>query len=228
MNGFTSLQEFYQSYIDPTQNPGPQGKVIGLNGLPGTGTQDIRLGNFIVGPQYNVPTQFPTVDPPAGATPVFRSDDATKQVVYTPSINDFNNADLYAGIRFGKFQIVPNSGLNENNDFALLRFSDVLLMKAEALWRKNPADATALALVNQVRARAGVSPLASLTADNILAERGRELFAEGHRRNDQIRFGKFDRAWGLKPYVDDPHYNLFPIPSPQLGANPNLKQNPGY
>ncbi len=66
-----------------------------------------------------------------------------------------------------------------------------LLMKAELLWRTGGDLGTALSLVNEVRTRAGVEPLTELTADNLLAERGRELFAEGHRRNDMIRFGKY-------------------------------------
>lgn len=225
-NGFTSIQEFYNSFIDSVQNPGPTGPVIADDGSSTRGTQDIRLGSFIVGPQYNVPTQFPNLTPPPGSTALIGS--TAVQVVYTPFVNDINASDLYDGARLGKWQIQPGQGENANNDFAVLRVSDVMLMKAEALWRENAGDPTALALVNQVRVRAGVAPFASLTAANILAERGRELFGEGHRRTDQIRFGQYDRPWGLKPTTDDPHYNLFPIPSAQLGANPNLKQNPGY
>ena len=53
-NGFASIQEFYNSYIDPVQNPGPQGQVVGTDpaGDSVTGTLDKRLVNFLVGPQY--------------------------------------------------------------------------------------------------------------------------------------------------------------------------------
>jgi hypothetical protein len=98
---------------------------------------------------------------------------------------------------------------------------------AEALWRQNPSDAAALGLVNQVRQRAGVGNLASLDADNMLAERGREMFYEGWRRQDLIRFGKYGNAWFGKPAETNPNV-LFPVPLSQLQANPNLKQNPGY
>ena len=88
--------------------------------------------------------------------------------------------------------------------------------------------AEALALVNQIRARAGnLQPFTTLTADNLYAERGRELWWEGWRRNDAIRFGKFLAARGLKPYTSDKKYLLYPIPADAL-FNSNLTQNPGY
>ena len=114
-----------------------------------------------------------------------------------------------------------------SNDFVIFRYSDVLLTRAEALWRLNNGDAEALALVNQVRSRANVDPFVVLTADNLLAERGREMFAEMTRRQDLIRFGKFNDAWWEKD-VSTTTYNLFPIPKAQRDVNPNLSQNPGY
>ena len=78
-----------------------------------------------------------------------------------------------------------------------------------------------------IRQRAGVAPFASLTADDLLAERGREMFFEGWRRQDLIRFGKYNDAWWEKP-ASDPTKNIFPIPAAQISANPNLQQNPGY
>ena len=61
----------------------------------------------------------------------------------------------------------------------------------------------------------------------MLDERGREMYWEGWRRQDLIRFGKFLQPWQEKP-ADDPKNLLFPIPSSQLAVNPNLTQNPGY
>jgi hypothetical protein len=101
-----------------------------------------------------------------------------------------------------------------------------LLMKAEAAWRQGK-NAVALQFVNQLRDRANAPALTSINADVLLAERGRELFAEGHRRSDLIRFGKFNEPWWEKA-ASQPFRNLFPIPENQLQANPNLKQNPGY
>ena len=59
-------------------------------------------------------------------------------------------------------------------------------------------------------------------------ERGRELWWEGWRRQDMIRFKKFLSPFQEKDYVSDPKYLIFPIPDDQLAVNPNLKQNPGY
>ena len=63
-------------------------------------------------------------------------------------------------------------------------------MKAEALLRKGNA-AGALTIMNELRAIRGATPLASATLTNLLEERGREMYWEGWRRNDMIRFGKF-------------------------------------
>jgi hypothetical protein len=96
--------------------------------------------------------------------------------------------------------------------------------------------------VNQVRDRTGLDPYTTgtLTMDELLAERGREFYYEGIRRQDLVRFGKFVRGtWGRNfsgPYQDQwfdrsaegDYRNVFPIPSQQMSANPDLTQNPGY
>jgi hypothetical protein len=63
--------------------------------------------------------------------------------------------------------------------------------------------------------------------NTLLAERGREMYWEGIRRTDLIRFGVFTKPWAYKP-TDDPKYLIYPIPASALSTNPNLKQNPGY
>ncbi|MFN9379269.1 MAG: RagB/SusD family nutrient uptake outer membrane protein, partial [Bacteroidota bacterium] len=86
-----------------------------------------------------------------------------------------------------------------------------------------------LVLVNQIRKRAGVDAFSSLTLDQIFEERGREMFAEMTRRQDQIRFGKWSGTWWEKPSTAaKTHQVIFPIPKPQLNSNAKLKQNPGY
>jgi len=115
-----------------------------------------------------------------------------------------------------------------NNDFPVYRYADILLMKAEALWRQNAGSAEALALVNQIRSRAGVAAYAELNADNLLAERGREMFSELQRRTDLIRFGEFAEATWFGKDAQPECKTLFPIPKNQTDANPNLVQNPCY
>ena len=86
----------------------------------------------------------------------------------------------------------------------------------------------ALAIVNPLRAVRGATAMASINETSLLAERARELYLEGWRRTDLVRFGKFLEPWAEKPNTDDPKYLLFPFPSAQIVANPSLMQNPGY
>ncbi len=234
-NGYSVVEEFYNSYIDPTQNPGPQGPVWkGLtldandDGISDDiGTVDSRLSNFIVGPQFN-PDGTRAIDPgfegPATAAP----DPDGTELNFTPRINQiYPNGWRQGGARIGKYQYEVGGTNNMSNDFVVFRYADILLTRAEALWRQNPASAEALTLVNQIRTRAGVTPYVSLTADNLVAERGREMFAEMTRRQDLIRFDKWDDAWWEKA-PSTAMYELFPIPKAQRDVNALLQQNPGY
>jgi hypothetical protein len=131
-----------------------------------------------------------------------------------------------AGVRVGKYEYENGATSNLSNDFPIFRYADILLTKAEAEHR-NGNSAAALPLVNMIRMRAGVAEFGALTEDDLLAERGREMFWEGWRRQDLIRFGKFGDTWFAKP-ASDATKQLFPIPENQINANPNLTQNPGY
>jgi len=195
---------------------------------------DVRTQQWIVGPQYEQD----------GITPIMATDDKgvthqlTFAIDYTNSSDPVNNADHWDGARGGKYVMDGLVGYTGNssleNDEPILRYADVMMMKAEALWRldsKNSANSEALALVNRVRTRDGNNPvnkLTSLTDETFLAERGREFAWEGWRRNDQIRFGTFIKAKDFKTSVSDSFRNLFPIPLVQTQSNPNLKQNTGY
>ena len=126
-----------------------------------------------------------------------------------------------------KWGIDPNTnGGNAGNDIAFIRYADVLLVKAEAQARRGDMGA-ALELVNQVRKRSDASILTSITLEDILEERGRELAFEMTRRRDLIRFGKFTDAWEFKE-ASESFRVLYPIPSRAIDANPKLSQNPGY
>jgi hypothetical protein len=129
-------------------------------------------------------------------------------------------------------------------DFPLFRFAETYLTYAEAVLRGGTGGSTATALdyVNLLRTRAANGSTAGnitagdLTLDFILDERGRELYFEAARRTDLIRFDKFTTAnylWAWKGGVEagtsvDAKYNIFPLPSTDLTANPTLVQNPGY
>jgi hypothetical protein len=135
------------------------------------------------------------------------------------------------GIRNNKFLPDVNSASrNQNNDIPVFRYSDILLMKAEAILRGGTATLshTPLLLVNMVRSNRSTSAAwTSVTLDNLYAERCREFPWECWHRNDQIRFGKFENAYGFKTNSDT-YRRIFPIPTNALSTNSKLVQNPGY
>jgi hypothetical protein len=123
----------------------------------------------------------------------------------------------------------------------MFRLADAYLMYAEAVLRGGGGTrAQALAYVNAIRTRAygntsGNITDAQLTLDFLRDERARELFWEGHRRTDLIRFDRFttNGVWAWKGNVQggkttEAFRNLYPLPATELSANPNLKQNAGY
>ncbi|NOU62256.1 RagB/SusD family nutrient uptake outer membrane protein [Marinifilum caeruleilacunae] len=158
------------------------------------------------------------------------------QLTFTKEITNLDASPEGEGVRCFKWEMPQ--GLNGwetmDNDFAFFRYADILLMKAEAIMRENgnteSSDASVLNLVNQVRYRAFGNDshnYTSITLDELLAERGRELAFEEVRRQDLIRFGKWGDEWKFKPQ-SEPYKELFPIPNNVLNANTNLEQNPGY
>ena len=134
------------------------------------------------------------------------------------------------GIRIVKYpQRNGDGNPAPTNDFVFMRFSEALLMRAEAVLRGGSgADATAD--INAIRNRAGAAPLGSATLDDLYNEIKMELNSETNiagQRRVQIRFGTYSNTWELKTAQDDFRV-LFPIPQTALGSNPNLVQNPGY
>lgn len=125
---------------------------------------------------------------------------------------------------------------NQSNDVPIFRYADVLLMKAEAILRGATATKgdTPASLMNQIRSYVH-APLfvGSPTLEDLLDERARELVDESWRRNDLIRFGKFEDDWGFKHVVNptaktQKFRRIFPIPTYVLNTNTNWKQNTGY
>lgn len=139
--------------------------------------------------------------------------------------------------------ILADANSFPDTDFPMFRLGDVYLMLAEcqvvggASVNVNGHDG--LWYFNQIRSRAGLNTLSSVTARDIIDERGRELMWECHRRSDLIRFDLFtsdSELWAFKgmnsnigtPRGVDKHFNLYPIPSSDIMSNSNLKQNEGY
>jgi hypothetical protein len=151
-----------------------------------------------------------------------------------PALFDLGNDEIAWNMGIRNIKFLPDytnaANRNQNNDVPVFRYSDILLMKAEAILRgATPTQGqTALTLANQLRAARTTSPAwSNITLDSIYNERAREFTWETWRRNDMIRFGKFEGAWGFKTDAD-PNHRIFPISSTALGLNPALKQNPGY
>ncbi len=130
-----------------------------------------------------------------------------------------------------------------DTDFPLFRLADAYLIYAEAILRGGQGgdQAQALSYINMLRERAytnqdGQITMNDLTLDFILDERVRELYWEGHRRIDLIRFDQYTDGtytWPWKGGVKEGRAtegfrNIFPIPASDLAANPNLVQNTGY
>jgi starch-binding outer membrane protein, SusD/RagB family len=136
------------------------------------------------------------------------------------------------GYRNIKFLPDPNSTTrNQNNDVPVFRLSDIILTKAEAILRGGtPTNGhTALSLVNMLRAvRTTSAALATVTLNDIYAERTRELSWECWRRTDMIRFGHFEDSYGLAKTNTDTYRRLFPIPTSAIVTNSKLVQNTGY
>jgi hypothetical protein len=212
-NGFSTLSEFYDKFEASDQRRGMYYNYPA--GLPNPGHRQ-NIG-FLIGQQYNLTTDEALNDR-KGNPLVFTREVALRETG--------NNLEV-TGIRPYKYPYdYPHKDDQNNNDWVIFRYSDVLLMKAEAMLRTSDVTG-ALLIVNQIRAKRGASALVSVDLDDLYDERGRELWWEGWRRNDQIRFGTWLQTWHDKPASSETQL-LFPIPSSQLAVNPNLTQNPGY
>ncbi|MEQ8359899.1 MAG: RagB/SusD family nutrient uptake outer membrane protein [Cytophagales bacterium] len=156
----------------------------------------------------------------------------------------------YLAPKFSNISSDSAAGANSDfvdTDFPYFRLADAYLIYAEAVLRgaTNGDVGTALGYINELRERAyGNSNNnitgADLTLDFILNERGRELYYEGTRRIDLIRFNKFSSRAGAEELIWEwkgaeaagksipPFLEIFPIPASDLGVNGNFRQNNGY
>lgn len=202
--------------------------------IPSAGYYTLKL--FLDKPDHTYAIERPLVDSRA----MFYTDGQSKSI---SSISQFTD-----GYAVTKFKNVTSAGVPGSNptfpdtDFPMFRIEDAYLIYAEAVLRGGSGDLNkALGYVNAVRTRAygndGANIKANeLTLDFILDERAREFYWECHRRTDLVRFGRYSESsylWPWKGGVPEgkstsKHLEVFPIPSSDLGANPNLRQNPGY
>ena len=212
-NGFVTLGAFYDLF-----EPADVRRTAYISDM--TPTTGIFAG-ILAGQQYKT---WPDSTSPVGVVPL--TDRGGHPLVFTRAV-DLLYSNETMGLRVIKYLIRPDPQRDQaGTDFIFFRYADALLMQAEAHFRKG-ATGPALTIVNQIRTNRGASTLASITEQDLLDERGRELYWEGWRRHDLIRFGAFTQAWEAKP-VSGAYRVMFPIPQRALDTNPNLVQIQGY
>ncbi len=201
-NGFATLAETYQQF-EPT---------------------DERRGMWLAGQAFSFETGQPV------------NDRTGNPLIFTAQIPDADQANEAHGVRFNKFPPLPSAstGSGHPSDFPYFRLSEMHLTKAEALLELNQTGAALTELQRVHNLRNPGNPVTSVSRDAILRERLLEFAGEGKRRSDLIRHGKFLQQWsfsmlnGKEDQTGNPHLILFPVAVTTLGANPNLRQNPGY
>jgi hypothetical protein len=182
--------------------------------------------------------------------PAMFTDAADKRAMFFGDKASNDAIDVFTdGLRVVKFKNITQSGATApsvggtlcSTDFPLFRLAEAYLNYSEAVLRGGTGGSTAQAItyVNLLRQRAygsAVGNVTGLTLDNILTERAKEFYWEGYRRTDLIRFGKFTDGSYVWPWKGGVRAGravsatraLFPIPTADVVANPNLVQNPGY
>ncbi len=216
-NGFTTLADFYNSFDDADVRK--KATIPGFTEKVGTNA-GFLIGQ-IQGPQGGK-IGNPLID---------LKDRSGNPLKFTPDVSLFFSTET-KGIRTNKYPLDPaainDGGWGSQNEYVFFRFSDVRLMKAEAILRGGTDSEMPLAIVNGIRAKRGVSNLGEITLTSLLAERGREFYLEAWRRNDLIRFEKFNDPVMERSVKSDGTRVVFPIPNIALSSNPNLHQNAGY
>ncbi len=189
----------------------------------------------------NIPNLFPDVNGNADKRAQFFTNGQNLEINSLTTFRD--------GLAVTKYRNVSKTGVagSDNTfsdiDMPIFRLAEQYLIYAEAVTRGGTGgDATlALSYINLLRARAygnasGNITSAMLNTNFILDERARELYWEGHRRTDLIRYNRFVEASYLWPWKGGAKdgtgvsaiRKLYPIPASDIAANPNLVQNPGY
>jgi starch-binding outer membrane protein, SusD/RagB family len=224
--------------------------------LPG----DERNNTWLIGKQYNwdgTPFTIKIKKKDLDATYSGTNNDTIWQLEITKNFKMLGGKKIFdigndylarcMGVRSIKFypdKATTAATRMSGNDMSIFRLADIYLMKAEAIVRGasettvNGELQTALILLNKVRARAKAPLATTIDKDILLDERARELYWENWRRNDLIRFDKYETFYpipGDTP-VDsytakmnpDPQRRIFPIPAREILLNNKLVPNPGY
>lgn len=211
---------------NPTQKD-----LVGLTGWSGTRTTK------------NLPSLFP-------GYPTFSSTTDKRALFFTQGQNvEINTVSTFTdGLAVTKFRNRTKTGGLGNDpertfsdiDFPVFRLAEMYLIYIEAHLRGGGGTiGEAVNYFNALRQRAygsNAGSVGTVNLDLVLDERARELYWEGFRRTDLIRYGKFTDAsylWPWKGGVKNgtgiaAYRSIYPIPSTEVASNPNIKQNPNY
>ncbi len=253
---------YYQLFLADNDSNGAQNEVVFSIPFDGLSTQSFGGMTFLVhapvggdmvpsdyginGGWFGVRTtstfveKFPNPENSADGRALFFTANQSLEIV---DISNFS--DGYAIEKFRNVDVNGNPGSDPeqhpDSDFPMFRLADAYLMYAEAALRGGGGStSTAVDYINELRQRAygdasGNISSGDLTLDFILAERSRELYWEGHRRTDLVRYGQFSSQgiWPWKGNVSqgittEAFRDIMPIPASDLGVNTNLQQNEGY
>lgn len=211
---------------------------VDLFSLEGDDRNDVILKDKVY--MYN-PITFEKTDEPYlynGSEVILTKEINTVDLSTIDVGDDFNGwCQGYRSIKWWPSEEAYNTkNRNQENDVPIFRYADILLTKAEAILRGGTATNgdTPKSLMNQIRQYVHAPLVTSeVTLQELLDERGREFFEENWRRNDLIRFNKFESDWGFKNELNpkaktDKNLRILPIPLKVMNKNTNWEQNPGY
>jgi hypothetical protein len=232
---FTNRESIWEINYDATLDPGG-GSVITLFSLP---------SNYPGGDSYGLMGLTPSLVSLYASTDQRGNHGTFMQRAYTDRLNRTVTWTVPNGPAFDKYldetstqNMTKRGWVQQDNNWIISRFADVLLMHAEAVNEGGtPGPMSAVAALDSVRKRAGLAPVGVTgqvaLRDSIRIERRREFVLEGQRWFDLQRYGTLDAAMRAKQAemgyaVIGVPSQYFPIPQSELDINPNLTQNPGW
>lgn len=201
------------------------------------------------GDNFGLPQSWSGIRAPKDLSSLFEDGDSRALFWTTDRTQDILNwgtfKEGYSVVKYTNLKKDGTPGSNNtfpDTDFPFYRLADAYLLYVECALRGAGDANKAKECYNEVQERAfgnnkhNITALSDINLDQLLDERSRELYWEGHRRTDLIRFNRFvdNKVWTWKNGTHDgtakinSKYLLFPLPSTDLASNPELKQNPGY
>ncbi len=261
--GYSLVAEYDYLFLADNDSNGAQNEIIFPIAFDGLSTQTFGGTTYLVhapvggdmdpvdfginGGWFGLRTTAAFADKFTEPTPdsraMFFTDGQSKEINNIGNFNDGYAITKWKNVTSMGEPGSDTSGNFPDTDFGLFRLAEFYLTYAEAVVRGGTGGTTtdAVNYINLLRERAygdmsGNITEGDLTLDLLIDERARELYWEGHRRTDLIRFGRFTGGAYLWPWKGgvkngtsiSNHFSIFPIPATEIVANPRIQQNPGY